>query len=303
MNVIEVKGLEKNYASGTRALNCIDFSMEKGDFVGLLGANGAGKTTMISIFTGTVNKTGGEVKIFGYDIDKDHNSAKRLVGVVPQEFNFNIFEKVIDIVVQQAGYYGMPRKQALKNAEEILKDLDLWGKRNSTAMELSGGMKRRLMIARSLIHKPKMLILDEPTAGVDVEQRHVMWKYLQDLNKSGVSILLTSHNLDEIEELCTNVAMIKHGEIVVNDSVKNVIKSLDEQTYVVNVDRVKRGFNHGDYKIKGVDENTVEVEVTKTRTLNDFLKLLDREEMLITDLRPKSNRLEQLFLNIINENE
>lgn len=303
MNVIKVKSLEKVYASGTRALNCIDFSMQKGDFLGLLGANGAGKTTMISIFTGTVNKTGGDVKIFGFDIDKDHNSAKRLVGVVPQEFNFNIFEKVIDIVVQQAGYYGIPRKQALKSAEEILKDLDLWGKRNNTAAQLSGGMKRRLMIARALVHRPKMLILDEPTAGVDVEQRHVMWEYLRNLNKNGVSILLTSHNLDEIEELCVNVAMIKNGEIVVNDSVKNVIKSLDEQTYVVNVDRVRRGFNHGEYKVKNIDENTVEVEVTKTRTLNDFLKLLDREEMLITDLRPKSNRLEQLFLNIINENE
>lgn len=303
MNVIEVKSLEKVYASGTRALNCIDFSMQKGDFLGLLGANGAGKTTMISIFTGTVNKTGGDVKIFGFDIDKDHNSAKRLVGVVPQEFNFNIFEKVFDILVQQAGYYGIPRKQALKSAEEILKDLDLWGKRNETGGALSGGMKRRLMIARALVHRPKMLILDEPTAGVDVEQRHVMWEYLQNLNKNGVSILLTSHNLDEIEELCKNVAMIKNGEIIVNDSVKNVIKSLDEQTYVVNVDRVKSGFNHGNYKVKSVDENTVEVEVTKTRTLNDFLKLLDREKMLITDLRPKSNRLEQLFLNIINENE
>ncbi|MBD3330807.1 ATP-binding cassette domain-containing protein [Candidatus Peregrinibacteria bacterium] len=300
MQVISVKSLEKIYANGVRALDCVDFEMKKGDFLGLLGANGAGKTTMISIFTGTVNKTAGSVNIFGIDIDKDHNSAKKKIGVVPQEFNFNIFEKVIDIVVQQAGYFGIPRKKALKNAEKLLKDLGLWSKRNNPAKELSGGMKRRLMIVRALVHDPKLLILDEPTAGVDVELRHSMWEYLKKLNESGVTILLTSHYLEEIEELCNDVVMIKKGKIVIKDTVSHVLKSIDEVTYVIDVDKVKKTFVAHNFVYKIIDENTLEVRITQKHTLNEFLRILDRNGMMISNLRPKSNRLEQLFLNILN---
>lgn len=301
MKAIEVHNLEKTYPNGVHALKAVDFSIDAGDFFGLLGANGAGKTTMISILTGTANKSDGTVKLFGIDIDKDHNKAKRTIGVVPQEFNFNIFEKVIDIVTQQAGYFGVPRKQALKDAQGILEALELWEKRESPAMQLSGGMKRRLMIARALIHHPKLLILDEPTAGVDVELRHGMWEYLKKLNEEGVTILLTSHYLEEIEALCRNVAMIKEGEIIIHDSVKKVLRSVEKQTYVVNVDHVKGNGNHDAFQWTKVDDTTLEVEISNGQTLNDFVKLLDEKGMLVQDMKPKSNRLEQLFLNNLHE--
>jgi len=301
MNAIDVKELEKTYSNGVHALKGVDFSVKAGDFFGLLGANGAGKTTMISILTGTANKTGGMAKIFGIDIDKDHNKAKRMIGVVPQEFNFNIFEKVVDIVATQAGYFGIPRKQALENAHDVLQALDLWEKKDHPAMQLSGGMKRRLMIARALVHKPKLLILDEPTAGVDVELRHGMWKYLEDLNKNGTTILLTSHYLEEIEALCRTVAMIKKGEIVIHDSVKKVLRSIDEQTYVVNVDQVKKNCEMDAFQWNIVDDTTLEVQITKHQTVNAFVKLLDEKGITVQDMKPKSNRLEQLFLNVLNE--
>lgn len=301
MKAIEVQQLDKTYANGVHALKRVDFSIDEGDFFGLLGANGAGKTTMISILTGTVNKSGGKAKIFGIDIDKDHNKAKQMVGVVPQEFNFNIFEKVIDIVVQQAGYFGVPRKQALENAHEVLDALDLWEKKDHPSMQLSGGMKRRLMIARALIHKPKLLILDEPTAGVDVELRHGMWKYLRRLNDNGATILLTSHYLEEIEALCHNVAMIKKGEIVFNDSVKKVLSSMEKQTYIVNVDKVKEDCDMDAFQWHVLDDTTLEVVITNDQTVNDFVKLLDACGMLVHDMKPKSNRLEQLFLNVLHE--
>lgn len=301
MKAIEVQKLEKTYGNGVHALKGVDLSVQAGDFFGLLGANGAGKTTMISILTGTANKSSGKAKIFGIDIDKDHNKAKGMIGVVPQEFNFNIFEKVMDVVVQQAGYFGVPRKEALENAHEVLEALDLWEKKDTVSMQLSGGMKRRLMIARALIHKPKLLILDEPTAGVDVELRHGMWEYLRKLNEQGVTILLTSHYLEEIEALCKNVAMIKKGEIVLNDSVKKVLNSMEHQTYIVNVDTVKESKELNHFKWNIIDETTLEVEISKDQTVNDFVRVLDQHNMMVHDMKPKSNRLEQLFLNILNE--
>lgn len=231
MHAIAVKDLRKTYApqkgqrEGTEALKGVSLTVEEGDFFALLGPNGAGKTTLIGIVTSLVNKSGGEVKVFGVDIDKDRSLAKTHIGLVPQEFNFNIFEKVIDIVTTQAGYYGIPRAEALSRAEKLLKDLGLWEKKDMPSQTLSGGMKRRLMIARGLIHNPKLLILDEPTAGVDVEMRHGMWDFLRKLNKEGTTIILTTHYLEEAEALCRNIAIINKGTIVVNEPMQKLIES------------------------------------------------------------------------------
>ena len=222
MNAIEIKNLAKTYKTGTRALKGVDLTVGEGDFFALIGANGAGKTTIIGILTGLVNKTAGTVKVFGHDIDRDFANAKRALGVVPQEFNFNMFENVQDIVVNQAGYFGVPRGTATKDAEDILKRVGLWEKRRAMARTLSGGMKRRLMIARALIHHPRMLILDEPTAGVDVELRRGMWDYLREVNGQGTTIVLTTHYLEEVEQMCKNAAIIKQGNIARNDSVQNL---------------------------------------------------------------------------------
>ena len=224
-NALQTQDLRKTYANGVEALKGVNLTVEKGDFFALLGPNGAGKTTLIGIVTSLVNKSSGEAIIFDASIDRDPSLAKTYIGVVPQEFNFNIFEKVIDIVLTQAGYYGMSRKEALPRAEQLLKDLGLWEKRNTPSQQLSGGMKRRLMIARGLIHNPKLLILDEPTAGVDVEMRLGMWDFLRKLNKEGTTIILTTHYLEEAEELCRNIAIINHGQIVVNKSMEELLNS------------------------------------------------------------------------------
>ncbi len=281
-NAIEITDLRKTYDTGVKALKGVSLNVEEGDFFALLGANGAGKTTMIGIMTGVVNRTMGAVKIFGMDTEKHPEKAKRMVGVVPQEFNFNIFEKVQDIVVQQAGYFGIPRRQAIKDSEPILKILDLWEKRDTQSIKLSGGMKRRLMIARALIHKPKLLILDEPTAGVDVSLRHGMWDYLKKLNKEGMTILLTTHYIEEAEALCRNVAIIKEGEIVKSEPVRELIKSMERHTYVAQL----------------ADDSTMEVVVERGQTVNDVIKKLDEEGLKIVEISPKGNKLEQLFLNI-----
>ncbi len=228
-HAVAVKDLRKTYSGGVEALKGISLTIEEGDFFALLGQNGAGKTTLINILTTLVTKTSGEARIYGFSIDQEPEKAKLHVGVVPQEFNFNIFEKVLDIVVTQAGYYGIPRKEALVRAEQILKDLGLWEKRATKAQALSGGMKRRLMIARALIHKPSLLILDEPTAGVDVELRRSMWEYLRKVNSGGTTIILTTHYLEEAEALCRNVAMIKKGEIVVNESMQSLLRRHGER--------------------------------------------------------------------------
>jgi len=296
---VQIAGLKKTYSNGTQALRGIDLEIEQGDFFALLGANGAGKTTTIGVLTSLVNKNEGSVKVFGYDLDTQINDLKRHIGVVPQEFNFNIFEKVIDIVVQQGGYFGVPRKTARKRAEKILKALELWDKRNTTSRELSGGMKRRLLIARALIHEPKLLILDEPTAGVDVELRHGMWKYLKELNKSGTTILLTTHYLEEVEQLCKNMAMIREGKVIAQDRVSKLLRSLEKQTYVLEVCDVKK-----DLKVKGFDLNVVskreiEVEISAKEPITSLIQALSDAGVLVNEIQPKTNRMEQLFLNLL----
>jgi ABC-2 type transport system ATP-binding protein len=302
-NAITIKNLSKTYAGGVQALKDINLEIPEGEFFALLGANGAGKTTIIGIMTDLVRKTAGKVTIFDYDIDTHMNQAKSMIGVVPQEFNFNIFEKVIDIVVNQAGYYGMTKAQALPRAHEVLEQLGLGEKKNVKSMELSGGMKRRLMIARALIHKPKLLILDEPTAGVDVELRHGMWEYLTKLNQEdGVTILLTTHYLEEVEQLCKEAAIIKEGEIVKKDTVKNLVSSLDNETYLVDtVDAIKENQikTQGRQKLIFVDENTLEATVAKEDSINDLVIELDKLGVKINGIRPKGNRLEELFINLI----
>lgn len=299
MRAISIQGLTKIYANGTKALKGIDLNVNAGDFFALLGANGAGKTTIIGILTGVVTKTAGSVQIFEYNIDTDHAKARKLIGVVPQEFNFSMFEKVQDIIVAQAGYFGIERRIALKDSEVILKKLELWEKRNVASRTLSGGMKRRLMIARALIHKPKLLILDEPTAGVDVELRHGMWEYLRELNCGGTTILLTTHYLEEVEQMCRHAAIIKNGEIIKNDRVKHLLQLLDEETYVVSVKQMHPLEKFTNFNSKIIDETTIEVEVIKPRTLNEFIVYLTKEGIEVTDIRPKGNRMEKLYLKIL----
>jgi ABC-2 type transport system ATP-binding protein len=300
MNAIEISQLVKQYAKGPKALKGVDLTIKEGDFFALLGANGAGKTTLINIVTGLVNKTEGQVKVFGYDTVMDSEESKRLVGVVPQEFNFSIFEKVFDIIVTSAGYFGVPRKVAETRAEEVLQKLGLWEKKDSKAMLLSGGMKRRLMIARALVHKPKLLILDEPTAGVDVELRHGMWNYLKELNTSGTTILLTTHYLEEVEQMCRNVAIIKQGEIIKNQSVKSLLANMETQTYLVTVDKISGFEGLRDFQISQFDENTLEVVVELGKSLSFLAQELNKAGMEMIEIRPKNNRLEQLYLDILN---
>ncbi|MCK5259682.1 MAG: ABC transporter ATP-binding protein [Candidatus Omnitrophica bacterium] len=300
MNAISIQGLTKTYTNGTQALKGIDLEVTSGDFCALLGANGAGKTTIIGILTGLVNKTSGQVKIFDHDIDIHHNRAKKIMGVVPQEMNFNIFERVLDIVVNQAGYFGIDRKAAFVEAEKNLKKLRLWDKRDQIARNLSGGMKRRLMIVRALVNKPKLLILDEPTAGVDVELRHSMWEFLGELNGQGVTVLLTTHYLEEVEQLCRQAAIIKDGQIITNDRVKNLVKLVAKETYIVHVDAIRSLERIRGYNPIVVDENTFEVDLSKEERLNEFIAYLSQLGMVVTDFRPKGNRIERLFLNILN---
>ncbi len=299
MEAIEIHNLKKRYASGTYALKGINLKVASGDFFALLGANGAGKTTLIGILTSLVNKSSGTAKIFDLDLDHNLDKAKQYVGVVPQEFNFSIWEKVLDIIIAQAGYFGIPRKEALKRAEELLKDLHLWDKRSAPSRMLSGGMKRRLMIARALIHKPKLLILDEPSAGVDVELRYSMWEYLRTLNKQGTTILLTTHYLEEVEQLCRRVAIIKEGIIIKNDTVENLIQSLEEQAYVVKVTSAPEKFSVEGFDVKKVDDHTFEVTVSANKMIGEFVRKLAELGLTVKDIGPKGNRMEQLYLNIL----
>ncbi len=299
MIAIEIKNLVKTYKNGTQAVKGVDLSVEQGDFFALLGANGAGKTTIISILIGLVNKTSGTVKVFNHDIDREFDQAKRMIGVVPQEFNFNMFEKVEDIVSVQGGFFGIERAEALSNTEEVLKKVGLWEKRNSMARTLSGGMKRRLMIARALVHKPKVLVLDEPTAGVDVQLRIGMWDYLRELNAQGVTILLTTHYLEEVQQMCRNAAIIKEGKIVSLDSVKNLNKLITQETYVISVKKVESLTGLEAYKPVIIDDHTLEVDLNRDEQLNDLLIKLIKNGFDITDVHPKGQRLEKLFLSLL----
>ncbi len=299
MNALEITNLTKTYANGTQALKNINLHVEDGDFFALLGANGAGKTTIIGILTDLVKKTSGEVKVLGHDIDHDFSKVKKFIGVVPQEINLNIFEKVMDILVTQAGYFGIPRNEAIVQAEMLTKRLGLWEKRFSVSRTLSGGMKRRLMIARALMHSPKILFLDEPTAGVDVEIRHEMWQYLRELNAAGMTILLTTHYLEEVEQMCRNAAIIKGGEIIMHDSVKKLVSLMEKEIYIVSVQHVTDSDSLAHFEPKIIDETTLEVELSRKETLHDFVAALAKTGMILTDIRPKGHRLEKLFLEVL----
>jgi len=304
MLALSVKNLKKIYSNGLVALSGIDLEVAEGDFFALLGPNGAGKSTTIGILCSLVNKTEGEVKVFGNNIDTDLEAAKSCIGVVPQEMNFNPFEKIFQIVINQAGYYGIPRKIAIPRAEIYLRKMGLWEKRNQIALRLSGGMKRRLMIARALINEPKLLILDEPTAGVDIELRHELWHFLTELNQQGTTIILTTHYLEEAEHLCKNVAIIDHGEIIENSNMKMLINRLHVQTLVLDLQApIETAPLLPEYPYRILDSTTMEVEFHKTQSLNKLFNDLSRQHINVASLRNKTNRLEELFVRIISDNK
>lgn len=298
MFALEIKQLTKSYRNGFKALHGIDLTVKEGDFYALLGHNGAGKSTTIGIISSLVNKTSGQVKVFGYDLDTQQSELKKQLGVVPQEFNFNNFEKVIDILTNQAGYYGVPRQEALKRAEIWLKKLDLWDKRYQKSMQLSGGMKRRLMIARALMHKPRLLILDEPTAGVDIELRRTMWQFLQELNQQGTTIILTTHYLEEAEMLCRNIGIIQQGRLVVNTSMKSLLSKLETETFILDLAYSVSEVELSDYAVKIVDPVTLEVEVHREQGLNGLFLELAKQDITVLSMRNKANRLEELFVSM-----
>jgi len=296
---LSIAGLKKVYADGFTALKGIDLEVKEGDFFALLGPNGAGKSTTIGIICSLVRKTEGSVKIFGIDVDKDFAAAKRLIGVVPQEFNFSIFEKVGDIIEVQAGFYGLSLREGALNTEKYLKRLGLWDKRNAQARYLSGGMKRRLMIARALVHEPQLLILDEPTAGVDIEIRRSMWAFLEEMNRAGTTIILTTHYLEEAESLCRNIAIIDHGEIVENTSMRALLGQLTTETFVVDLaEPVEAAPEVPGFAFRKVDAQRLELDLTRGQHLNAAFAALDGAGLKVMSLRNKSNRLEQLFVSL-----
>jgi ABC-2 type transport system ATP-binding protein len=300
---LSIKNLRKTYDNQFEALKGIDLDVATGDFFALLGPNGAGKSTTIGIICSLVRKTEGVVTIFGHDIDRDFSIAKQFVGVVPQEFNFNQFEKPIDILVAQAGYYGIKANIALERAEKYLKQLGLWERRNEISRTLSGGMKRRLMIARALIHEPQLLVLDEPTAGVDIELRRSMWEFLKEINDQGTTIILTTHYLEEAESLCRNIAIIDHGTIVKNTSMKALLKQLDRETFILDVrEELAECPTLEGYPLTLVDGHSIEVDVTKGQSMNEIFIELSRQNIHVISMRNKANRLEELFFDMVEKN-
>ncbi len=300
MRALQIRNLSKTYANGVQALKGIDLNVEEGEFCALLGPNGAGKTTAIGILTSLINKTGGSVEVFGHDIDTDLTMAKSCLGLVPQEINLNLFDKVLNIVVTQAGYYGIPRRIALERAERYLTQLQLWDRRESVARALSGGMKRRLMIARALIHEPRLLILDEPTAGVDIEIRRSMWVFLRRINAEGTTIILTTHYLEEAENLCRQVAIIDGGMIIENDRMSNVLRKLSVETFVLNLEHGVASLPEvPGYVVRSVDATTVEVDVDSQRGINDLFTVLTQHGIRVVSMRNKANRLEELFMRLV----
>lgn len=301
---LSIQGLKKVYDNGFEALKGVDLTVEQGDFFALLGPNGAGKSTTIGVISSLVVKSAGKVRVFGKDIDTDFSSAKREIGVVPQEFNFNQFEKVADIVINQGGYYGLPRKLAMERTEKYLRKLGLWDKRNSSSRSLSGGMKRRLLIARALVHEPRLLILDEPTAGVDIELRRSMWTFLKEINAQGITIILTTHYLEEAESLCRNVAIIDKGRIVENTSVKALLQRLDKETFVFDVKNVlTQAPVLANYPVVLNDEHSIEIELEKGQSLNEVFVLLAEQSIDVLSMRNKANRLEELFVSLVEKND
>jgi len=298
---LEIKGLRKVYDNGFEALKGIDLEVKEGDFYALLGPNGAGKSTTIGIVSSLVKKTAGEVRIFGHSIDSELAAAKREIGLVPQEFNFSSFESVWDIVVNQAGYYGLNRKVAGERAEKYLKKLGLWDKRKVASRMLSGGMKRRLMIARALVHEPRLLILDEPTAGVDIELRRSMWEFLTEINRSGTTIILTTHYLEEAESLCRHIAIIDAGVIVENTTMKALLKQLQKETFILDVrDGIKTDISVPGFETRMVDEHTLELVLNKGTSLNEVFVALNSSGIEVSSMRNKANRLEELFVALLN---
>ena len=298
---LTISNLHKSYKSGTKALNGIDLTVEQGDFFALLGPNGAGKSTTIGIISSLVNKTSGQVKVFDFDLDQDLEAAKSQLGLVPQEFNFNQFETVLQIVVNQAGYYGVPKSIALVRAEKYLGQLGLWEKRNARSRELSGGMKRRLMIARALMHEPKLLILDEPTAGVDIDRRRSMRKFLKEINQEGVTIILTTHYLEEAESLCRNIAIIDKGRIIENTSMKSLLSKLTKETFVLDFAEPQLDFQLTGFVCRQLDPVTVEVDVEKNMGINAVFTELNQRQIQVLSMRNKANRLEELFVSLVEQ--
>ena len=300
MSALSIKNLTKTYSNGNQALKGIDLTVEAGDFYALLGPNGAGKTTAIGIISSLVNKSGGEVKIFGHNLDTEQEAAKACLGIVPQEINLNLWETVGNIVVNQAGYYGIGGKLARERAEKYLRELRLWDRRNDTARSLSGGMKRRLMIARALVHEPKLLILDEPTAGVDIEIRRSMWKYLQKINNAGTTIILTTHYLEEAESLCRHIAIIDEGTIIEDARMSDVLRKLQREVFVLSVSEelaeapTLRGF-----ETRLREDGELEVEKGPETDLNDLFGQLDDNGVRVVSLRNKANRLEEMFMHLV----
>jgi ABC-2 type transport system ATP-binding protein len=300
MQALAVRGLTKTYDNGVQALKGVDLDVEQGDFFALLGPNGAGKTTLIGILTSLVRKTSGSAAVFGHDLDRELELAKSCVGIVPQEMNFNMFETPLTIVVNQAGFYGIPRAVARERAERYLKQLQLWDKRNGIARALSGGMKRRLMIARALMHEPRLLILDEPTAGVDIEIRRSMWEFLKEINARGTTIILTTHYLEEAESLCRNIAIIDHGGIVERDRMANLLRRLQSETFVFNL-RAPLSVAPAlpAYALTRVDDHTLEAELSKEQNLNALFAELSARGIEIVSMRNKVNRLEEVFMRLV----
>jgi ABC-2 type transport system ATP-binding protein len=302
MPALAVSELTKTYRGGFEALKGVDLSVEEGDFFGLLGPNGAGKSTLIGIVASLVNKTAGRVEVFGHDLDRDPEAVKGCLGLVPQEFNFNLFLPVLEVVVNQAGYYGVARREARVRAERYLRQLDLWDRRDTEMRQLSGGLKRRLMIARALVHEPRLLILDEPTAGVDIEIRRSMWSFLRDINRAGTTIILTTHYLEEAESLCRNLAIINGGQIAERADVSDLLRRLRTETFVLNLKgRVAELPELGGFVLQHIDDCTLEVEVTRSHTINGLFEALSRNGIEVISLRNKQNRLERLFLDMVDQ--
>jgi len=302
MHALHVNNLTKTYASGVEALKGVSLKVEEGDFFAMLGPNGAGKSTLIGIVSSLVNASSGDVKVFGTSVQQERSKAMSYIGLVPQELNFNQFEKPLEIIVNQAGYYGIGRKVALERAEKYLTQLQLWDKHDQISRLLSGGMKRRLMIARAMVNEPRLLILDEPTAGVDIEIRRSMWEFIRAINESGTTVILTTHYLEEAEELCRNIAIIDHGEIIKNTDMKSLLGTLDIETFILDIrEPLSMAPQIDGMELKLRDPSTIEVSLPKQKSLNALFSALDKLDIRVLSMRNKANRLEELFLRLVDK--
>ena len=301
-DALSIQKLRKVYANGVIAIDDLSLRIEEGDFFALLGPNGAGKSTAIGIISSLIRKTSGTVRILGLDIDSDFSKARKLIGFVPQEFNFNVFEPIVEVLANQAGYYGIPRRLAFAQSEFYLEKLGFWGKRKEGARLLSGGMKRRLMIARALVHEPRLLILDEPTAGVDIEIRYSMWNYLRELNAQGRTIILTTHYLEEAENLCRHIGILHQGRMVADTSMRELLTRLHQETVILDLHQAQQlTLQIPGFAVRSLDEHTIEVELSRDQTISELFKALEALQITVVSLKNKSNRLEQVFLNLVKD--